>query len=74
VFPFNFGHVRSVAVSGPLFNFCNESAPVIESNFRSSETFESLLMALIVSAGTARFRQLSGAFPKTYVRGELFAG
>jgi hypothetical protein len=33
-----------------------------------------LLMALNVSAGTARFRRLSGAFRKTYSRRELFSG
>ena len=32
------------------------------------------LLALNVSAGTALFRQLSGAFWKTYARYELFAG
>ncbi len=31
-------------------------------------------MALNVSAGTARFRQLSEAFPKTYARREPFSG
>ena len=31
-------------------------------------------MALNVSAVTARFRQLSGAFRKTYARHEPFAG
>jgi hypothetical protein len=33
-----------------------------------------MLIAPNVSSGTARFRQLSEALRKTYVRGELFAG
>jgi hypothetical protein len=40
----------------------------------TTENLNYLLMALNVSAGAARFRQLSKAFQKTYARGELIAG
>jgi hypothetical protein len=40
----------------------------------TTENLNYLLMALNVSAGAARFRQLSKAFQKIYARGELIAG
>ena len=57
---------------------CLQTVPTLSSATYSSKTVGSkwlnigLLLALRVSAGAARFRQLSMAFLKTYARREFF--
>jgi hypothetical protein len=47
--------------------------PVVDKSERCLGGAECLVMALIVSVGTAPFRQLSEAMRKTYARREFFS-